>query len=132
VVARETPDGRLVRWKGAGCIPASGVGYWSATTPLVLLELDRRGLTVRMRPALFGRFVGARVLTASPGDGLEIRLVRNGGSWQGIEFRPPRRSSFYFYTRHRGIVLNALAEAGFTVSSEPGRERPAWYQPDDD
>jgi hypothetical protein len=83
-------------------------------------------------PGPSGRFFGGKILTASPGDGVEIYLVRNDASWQGIEFRPPRRSSFYFFTRRRGIVLKALAEAGFAVSAEPGRERLTWYQPDDD
>ena len=126
-----TPD-RAARWTGAGLIPARGFGYWSATIPLVLMELDHGGLTVRIRPALFGKLVGAKVLTATAGDGVEALLVRNSAAFQGIEFRPPRRSSFYFFTTRRDAVLAALAEAGFTVSSEPGRERPAWYQPDDD
>ena len=98
----------------------------------MLVELNHGGLTVRVRPALFGQLLGAKVLTATAGDGIEALLVRNTAAFQGIEFRPPRRSSFYFFTTRRDAVLAALAAAGFTVSSEPGRDRPVWYQPDDD
>lgn len=131
-VNRSATQDRPVRWTGAGLIPARGFGYWSVTIPLMLVELNHGGLTVRVRPALFGKLLGAKVLTATAGDGIEALLVRNTAAFQGIEFRPPRRSSFYFFTTRRDAVLAALAAAGFTVSSEPGRERPVWYQPDDD
>jgi len=132
-MAAPTASDRLpARWTGAGYIPARGFGYWYVSIPLALLRLDCGGLTVRVRPALFGRFLGAKVLTATPGDGMEAYLVRNSAYFQGIEFRPPRRSSFYFFTSHRDSVVNALADAGFTVSTEPGRERPGRYQPGDD
>jgi hypothetical protein len=112
-----------VRWAGAGSIPAKGVGYWYATWPLVVVELDRETVTVRLRPALFGRLVGAEVLTATPAE-VAAYPVGNSANWQGIEFRPVGWSSFYFFAGRRDQVLKALAQAGFTVSSEPGRERP--------
>jgi len=121
-----------LRWTGAGLIPARGVGYWSATIPLVVVELNRGTLTVRIRPTWFGKFVGAKILMATAADEVQAFRVRNTAAYKGIEFRPPRRSSFYFFTQRRDVVLTALAEAGFAVSSEPGRERPAWYQPDGD
>jgi hypothetical protein len=99
---------------------------------MVVLELDHGALTVRMRPAFLAGIFAAKVLTACASDGIEIFLVRNGAMFPGIEFRPPRRSSFYFFTRRRDAVLAALVAAGFSVSSEPGRERPVWYQPADD
>jgi hypothetical protein len=120
------------RWTGAGLVPARGVGYWSATMPLVLVALDHGTLTVRVRPAWLGKVMSARTISATTADGLETFRVRDRATYQGIEFRPPRRSSFYFYTQRREEILGALAEAGFAISSEPGRERPAWYQPDDD
>jgi hypothetical protein len=123
---------RPLRWTGAGLIPARGVGYWAATIPLVLVERSHGTLTVQMRPTWFGKFVGAKNLTASAADELQAFRVRDTALYQGIEFRPARRSAFYFFTRRRDVVLTALAEAGFAISSEPGRERPAWSQPDDD
>lgn len=120
------------RWTGAGLIPARGVGYWSTTIPLVRVELDHGTLTVRVRPAWLGKIMSARTISATTADGLQILRVRDRAAYQGIEFRPLRRSSFYFYTQRREHVLGALSEAGFAISSEPGRERPAWYQPDDD
>jgi hypothetical protein len=122
---------RAKRWTGAGLVPARGVGYWSATIPLVLVELNHGTLTVRVRPAWFGKLLSARNITVTTAGGLEAFRVRDRAAYQGIEFRPPGRSSFYFYTQRREEVLSALAEAGFAISSEPGRERPAWYQPDD-
>jgi hypothetical protein len=120
---------RPKRWTGAGLVPARGVGYWWATIPLVLVELDHGTLTVRVRPAWLGKVMGAGTVSATTADGLEAFRVRDRAAYQGIEFRPPRRSSFYFYSQRREEVLGALAEAGFAISSEPGRKRPAWYPP---
>ena len=119
--------GQCVRWTGAGTIPASGFGYLQATIPLVIVELTGSSLTVRLRPAVLARLVGAVPLTAAAGDGLEVFPVRNRASYQGIEFRPVTGSSYCFFTRHRGAVLAGLANAGFPVSQDPGRERPVWY-----
>jgi hypothetical protein len=124
------PD-QVQRWTGAGQIPALGVGYWSATTPLVLVQLEQGTLTVRLRPAWFGRLTGTKTLRAAAAE-VETFRVRDRSAYQGIEFRPPRRSSFYFYTRRRDAVLSALEAAGFVISPQPGREKPTWYQPDDD
>jgi len=125
------PEQRL-RWTGAGMIPAHGFGYLQATIPLVIAELAGPLLTVRVRPAFLARLVGTRTLAAAAGDGLEVFPVRSGATYQGIEFRPAMRSSFYFFTRHRGDLFAALASAGFTVSQDPDQERPVWYHPADE
>lgn len=97
---------RPLRWTAAGLIPARGVGYWSATIPLVLVELDHGALTVRIRPAWFGKFAGTKILKVTAGEVQTFR-VRNTATYKGIEFRPPRRSSFYFFTSQRDGVLAA-------------------------
>ena len=102
-----------------------------ATIPLVIVELAGSQLTVRARPTFIVRLLGIKTLTAAADDGLQVFPVRNNATYQGIEFRPQKKSSFYFYTSRRGAVLAALADAGFAVSHEPGRERPVWNQPDD-
>lgn len=86
--------GQRSQWTGAGTIPACGFGYWQATIPLVVVELAGRRLTVRMRPALLARLAGATTLTAAADDGLQAFPVRSDAIYQGIEFRPPQRSSF--------------------------------------
>ena len=117
-----------LQFTGAGAIPARGFGYVHATIPLVIVELAGTRLTVRVRPALVARLAGARTLAAAAGKGVQIFPVRSGATYQGIEFRPAMRSSFYFFTRHRGDLLAALANAGFTVSEDQGQERPVWHQ----
>jgi len=112
------------RWNGAGQIPARHFGAWNATVPLVQVQLIGEHLTVRIQPRWLGQLIGAESLAAVPADGVEARLVRSNATWQGIEFRPPRQPSFYFFTPQREAVLVALSEAGFTVASQPGRERP--------
>lgn len=119
-----------LRWTGAGRIPAHGFGYLQATVPLVVVEKAGPRLTVRLRPALMARLVGARTLTAAAGDALQVFPVRSNAGYQGIEFRPPLRSSFYFFTSQRDAVLAALAGAGFAVfhgkgeSAQSGISRP--------
>jgi hypothetical protein len=54
---------------------------------------------------------GARTLTAAAGDGLQVFPVRSHACYQGIEFRPPLQSSFYFFTSQRDAVFAALASA---------------------
>ena len=125
------PEERL-RWTGAGTLPAYGFGYLQATVPLVVVELGGARLTVRLRPAMLTRLIGARSLNVTAGDGLQVFAVRSNATQQGIEFRPAQKSSFYFFTRQRGEVFAALASAGFPVSQDPGRERPVWYQPADE
>ena len=112
-------------WAGGGAIPSRHFGYWYATTPLVQVHLVGRCLTVRIRPVLFGRLLGADTLSAVPADGITAYRVRSNATWPGIEFRSPRRPSFYFFTRRREMVLAALSQQGFVVSSQLGRERPA-------
>jgi hypothetical protein len=125
------PEERL-RWTGAGTLPARAFGYLQATIPLVMVELEGARLTVRVRPAVLARLVGARSLNVTAGDGLQVFAVRSKATFQGIEFRPAQKSSFYFFTRQRGEVFAALASAGFSVSQDPGRERPVLYQPTDE
>src|SRR5262245_30139002 len=108
-----------LRWTGAGLIPARHFGYWQATVPLVQVGLLGDRLTVRIQAVLFGRLVGAEALSAVPADGITAYRVRSNATWQGIEFRPRQRPSFYFFTRRREAVLAALSETGFAVSSQP-------------
>lgn len=118
--------GRIdLRWAGAGMIPARHFGYWHATSPLVQVHLFGDCLTVRIQPGLVRRLVGAETLSAVPIDGIIAYRVHSNAAWQGIEFRSPRRPSFYFFTRRREAVLAALSETGFTVSAQLGREHPA-------
>jgi len=97
----------------------------------VLVQLEDGVLTVRLRPTWLGKVLATKTLRATTAE-VETFRVRDSSTYQGIEFRPCRRSSFYFYTRRRNEVLAALSAAGFPVSTEPGRQKPAWYQADDD
>jgi hypothetical protein len=98
----------------------------------VVVELEGVRPTVRLRPAVLVRLIGVRSLNVTAGDGLQVFAVRSNATYQGIEFRPAQKSSFYFFTRRRWEVLAALANAGFPISQDPGREGPVWYQPADE
>jgi hypothetical protein len=112
-----------LRWIGAGQIPSRHFGYWQATIPLVQVRLVGECLTIRIQPRWLGRLVGAESLTAVPADGVEARLVRDNATWQGIEFKLQRQTSFYFFTSQRAALLAALSQAGFTVNAQPRGER---------
>ncbi len=112
----------LGRWVGAGTLPGT-LGYLQATIPLVVLEVAAERLILRVRPRALGRIAGIDRLTAAPGDDLVAFPVKSNRTWQGIEFRLPTRPSFYFWTRSRGEILDALTSAGFRVSDEEGQMR---------
>jgi len=112
-----------LRWIGAGQIPSRHFGCWQATIPLVQVRLVGECLTIRLQPRWLGRLVGADSLDAVPADGVEARCVRNNATWQGIEFKLPQQSSFYFFTSQREAVMAALSRAGFTVGPQPDRDR---------
>jgi hypothetical protein len=89
----------------------------------VQLRLVGGCLAIRIQPRWLERLIGAESLAAVPSDGVEMRLVRDSATWQGIEFKLPQHSSFYFFTSQREAVLAALSQAGFSINPEPGCDR---------
>jgi len=52
------------------------------------VQLIGEQLTVRIQPRWLGRLAGAQALAAVAADGVEVGLIRDNATWQGIEFRP--------------------------------------------
>jgi hypothetical protein len=112
------PDKAVRRWAGNGYLPGR-FGLWGVSG-LVVLEVSRSQVTVRLRPKFLARLMGVVPLTAEPGSGLIISVSKGMRPWGWyIEFQLPdeRRYSFQVGAIRKGEVLSCLADAGFEVKT---------------
>jgi hypothetical protein len=104
------------RWVGAANLD-TGLRRVNVSTPLAVLELAGRTLTLRVRPAFLGRFVGARPLVLDTG-GVELVFpARTRLRTAAIGIRPRRGRVSYFLTAgiDRASILTAAEQSGFPV-----------------
>lgn len=102
------------RWVGAADVPGL-MGRMNASTPLAVLELDGRVLTLRVRPQLISRLFGMKMLRVEP-FGVEAIFPAKGRlRYSAICVRPHGEPPFYFLVGERTPILTTLSTAGFPV-----------------
>jgi len=89
----------------------------TASTPLAVLELSDRSLTLRVRPGFLASLFGAKALVVSPDDVEAVFPARGRLRSKAIGIRPLRQPPSYFLTvgADRAPILSAIASAGFPV-----------------
>lgn len=106
------------RWTGAANVPAS-LGRMNASTPLGVLELAPRRLTLRVRPKFLATMFGFTALVVSPADVEAVFPARVRFGYRAIGIRPSGNPPYYFLCAgNRNSILSAVAAAGFPVQWE--------------
>jgi hypothetical protein len=108
-------------WTGGSNVPGPW-GRINATFPLAVLEVAPERLTLRLRPRIVARLVGAPGLTATPAD-VDVIFPVKGWANGGVGLVRHGSPVVYFFTRQRAAILNALGAAGFRVSPHERRYR---------
>lgn len=111
------PGAPSTQWVGAADIPGS-LGRMNASTPLAVLELVDRTLTLRIRPQFLGRLFGAKTLQVEPTGVEAVFPARGRLRSRAVCIRPIGQPPFYFFLGDRQSILTTIAAAGFPVSWE--------------
>jgi hypothetical protein len=89
----------------------------NASTPLAVLEIRERSLTLRVRPSFLAALFGAKGLVVTPEQVEVIFPARGRLRHKAIGIRPIGEAPSYFLTvgGDRAPILSAIATAGFPV-----------------
>ena len=110
------------RWVGAADLPGT-LGRMNASTPLGVLELSDRLLTLRVRPRFLASLFGAKPLVVSPEQVEAVFPARGRLRYKAIGIRPINQPPSYFLTvgADRVAILTAIASAQFPVEWDERR-----------
>lgn len=106
-------------WTGGANVPGP-MGRINSTYPLAVLKVAPEGMTLRLRPRIVARLVGASGFTATPSE-MDLIFPVKGWTSGGVGLVRHGAPVVYFFTRQRLAILNALVAAGFRVSPEERR-----------
>jgi hypothetical protein len=92
----------------------------NASTPLAVLELSDRSLTLRVRPGFLASLFGAKALVVAPEQVESVFPARGRLRSKAIGIRPLKQPPSYFLTvgADRAQILSAIAAGGFPVEWE--------------